>query len=313
MLNDIFVCGSSVASGYGRGKIDRTTRAYNKSWVHYLAEISSAKTVWNSSFSSKPIGLATGEIAEFTRQYGDRYKSYKDLFVIAEYTLPQYRHWDPVATSRTDTQQEIEVIPISFFRAGENLDHVTSTSFRDSGLQHIGKRFLVKNDVNILDEPHQLYTTMQFSNLDPKLVNDFTHKSREWLKYDQVDIETGERSLSEKKMASFLRYASDEITTTQNYLEHLNIPYLMFWAGGQSDNFCKKVDRYFAPLMANKRLIPMSTFTANKGAQEWSDDPIGVHPDEKGHRAISEYIYNWIVENNLQKNPNNTIFTGDYL
>ena len=314
MLNDIFVCGSSVASGYGKGKIDGKMGNSLKSWVNFLSEYSSAKNVWNVSLPAKPIGLSTVDVVQFVRQYGERYNTYNDLFVIVEYTIPQYRHWDPVAVSRNDTKEIIEVIPTASFRMGKNTDHLTSAGPRDNGASHVGQKFLTRasDEYDMLSPTNacNLYEEIRPSDLDKTFVDDYTHKAKEWLKYDVIDPETYSRQVSEKKMLTFLRYASDEVAFLQRYLTHFNIPYLMFWAGGQTPAFCRTVDRYFTPLMKDNRLIPMSKFSCNRAAIEWSNESWGVHPDEVGHQRIAEFIHDWIKTHKLTTKPNTTIFTG---
>jgi hypothetical protein len=316
MLNDIFVCGSSVASGYGKGKVHNQMGNHLKSWVDHLAERSSASNVWNMSMPSKPIGLSTADTVEFVRQYGKKYNTYDRLFVIVEYTIPQYKNWDPVAAARRDTAEEIEIIPITFFRMGKNTDHLTTTGPQDSGIKHLGQKFLKRNsaDVDLMEalDINRFYEEVKPADLDQAFVNKYREKSKNWLRYDSIDSTTGERRLSEKKMATYLRYASDEIYSLKRFLEHYNIPYLMFWAGGQTDIFCKKVDRYFGELIETKRLIPMSEFTCNKAAIHWSKESWGVHPDELGHERIGEFVTEWIIKHNLYNRPSTSIFTGEY-
>ena len=317
MLNDIFVCGSSVASGYGKGKLDQQMGYNLKSWVTGLAEHTNANNVWNVSLPSKPIGLSTADAVQFVRQYWEKYRSFDNLFVIVEYTLPQYKHWDPIAVARNDAKEEIEVIPITFFKMGKNTDHLTVDDPRYRGINHVGNKFLKRNteEYNMLSptSTNPLYEEISAADLDKTFVNQMHKRSKDWLKYDILDSETGAPQLSEKKMTTYLRYASDEIFSLRNYLESFNIPFLMFWAGGQTDTFCKKVDKYFAPLIESHRLIPMAQFSCNRAANEWSEESWGVHPDEIGHKRIAEFVYDWIHTHKLYTRPNSKIFTGDFV
>lgn len=314
MLNDIFISGSSIASGFGKGKIQiKSTKFGDKSWVHYLADNSDARNVWNFSLNAKPIGLASKDTIDFVRQYGKRYGNYDNLFAIIEYTIPQYREWDPVAMSRDDTKEQISVTPVSYFKQRDKNEQFVDPTHQLDDDKLILHDFYQRNDnadmltLDAMAPP--MYSPISPEDIDQQFHDSHTAKVKEWFKYD-LQLDDGTLALSEAKMKTYLRYALDEIYFIKRFLEHHNIPYLMMWAGGQSKQFCRTCDRYFAELIATNRLIPMSTFTCNKAAQEWSIKHYGSHPDDTGHQRISEFIYDWIKTHKLTAKPNNTLFTG---
>lgn len=315
MLNDIFISGSSIASGFGKGKIEiKSTRFGDKSWVHYLAENSSARNVWNFSLSAKPIGLATKDTVDFVRQYGNKFGTYDKLFVIIEYTIPQYREWDPVAMSRNDTKENISVTPVSYFKQlNSNEDYIDASNMQLDDRKLILHDFYQRNTdtdmVALGDMSPPMYTPIDQNDIDQTFRDTHTAKAKEWFKYD-LELDNGTLALSEQKMKLYFKYASDEMYSLKRYLEHFNIPYLMMWAGGQSKNFCRMTDRYFAELVSTNRLIPMTKFTCNKAAQEWSIKHLGSHPDDTGHQRIAEFVQQWIKEHKLYNKPNNTIYRG---
>lgn len=317
MLKDIFVCGSSHASGCGKGKIgDAGLPGSVKSWVYFLADIAEAKNVWNFSLPGKPVGLTNKDCISFIRQYWEKYRTYENLFVILEYTLPQYRTWDPVAMSRDDTKH-IEVVPITYYKQLRNNEHLVNpiklSSLKDE-TTYVEQKFYIRNEVNLdsySDKNHNhMYTEIQPTDLEKTFLDRHTEKVKQWFQFDIIDTETGQKRMSEEKIRKYFSYASDEIMFMKRHLEHFNIPYMMFWVGGQSEQFCVAIDRYLRPMMADNRLLPMRKFSSVRAAQEWSIKHWRSHPDEVGHERIAEFLYDWIDIHKLYQKPNQNIFTG---
>ena len=45
----------------------------------------------------------------------------------------------------------------------------------------------------------------------------------------------------------------------------------------------------------------MTTYTGTKASNEWSEKPFHNHPDAIGHKRIADYLFDWVVNNNLHK------------
>lgn len=301
MLKDILVVGTSIASGVGKGLVTGVPEAGAvKSWVYYLADLTEAKNVWNHSLPGKPLGLVNADAVEFGNQYYEKYRSYKDLFVILEYSLPSYRHWDPVATARADCAQ-MNVVPVTYFKPFRSIEDAAGLSNYYHGENYLQTQFFNRNPVDLLNShkhPHEIYHEVDPSDLVPQEFKKFQKRALEWFKP------------SEENRLRYLKYAFDEILAAQQYCENLNIPYVQTWVGGVTDHYKRAVDRYMKPLMQSKRLVPMTEFTAATATQEWSIKPWRNHPDDTGHRRIAEFYYDWITRHRLYELPNNKLYTG---
>ena len=117
-------------------------------------------------------------------------------------------------------------------------------------------------------------------------------------------------SIASQKYKRYYEYAGKTIKDMQDYLENRNIPYMMFWAGGQSKAFCKKNDRLFSRIVPSNRLIPMTEFTVIKAAHEWSINHWRSHPDEVGHLRIAEFLMDYGLRHKLFHKPKTGIYTG---
>ena len=84
MLKDIFVCGSSHASGVRYQPGSGIAEGAVKSWVYRLGDIAEANNIFNVSMLAKPIGFSTADTVLFCREYWEKYRTYENLFCIIE-------------------------------------------------------------------------------------------------------------------------------------------------------------------------------------------------------------------------------------
>ena len=315
---DLFVCGSSHASGVGKGKESTYNEMHEvKSWVRFLAEkYQYVNNLWNISLPGRPLGLTTSDTVEFVRDYYKKYGNYDKLFVILEYTYPTYRHWDPVALARNDTKN-LTAIPVSYYRLMRNNEHLTNhismSSLKDE-FKFIEQKFYQRTDVNFIDHKmdrhDNIYQEISIKDLDEEQYLLHNQKVKSWFEYDFVDVEIGSRRWSDNKSKQFIRYATDEVFAMKNWLEHFSIPYLMFWVGGENEVKNKHIDAAFRKLIQTKRMIPVTDFNMVTASKEWSIKHWRSHPDETGHERISEFILDWIERYNLLDRPKQEIYTG---
>lgn len=300
MLNDILVVGTSIASGTGKGKEPNTPDPHAvKSWVNVLAEKSYARNVWNHSLPGKPLGLVNADAVEFGKQYWDKYRSYENLFVILEYSLPSFRHWDPVASARSDCVQ-MNIVPITYFAPFTTLEEATQEKYY-RGNSLLKKKFYSRETHDMLahnPNTHHIYEEIEEEEIKPEDLKRFEQQAVDWF------------TPSEENKLRYLRYAFDEILATQKYCEDKNIAYMQTWVGGVTDAYKRGVDRFMKPLMTTNRLVPMTEFTAASATMEWSEKPWRNHPDKIGHRRIGEFYHDWINKYKLFERPNNTLYTG---
>lgn len=307
MFKDVFVCGSSHASGVGKGKVSSDDPG-TKSWVRFFAEKTNADNVWNISLPGKPLGLANADVIKFCREYWDRYRTYDNLIVLIEYTIPQYRTFDPVAMARDDTRS-IEVIPVNYYKMLRDNQHLVDPQLKLESKtegRYIEQKFYQRTDMKFLDhyeDKHDsIYKEIDVSELDEVSLALHNAKVKEWFEFDTVNP-LGHRMLSDEKLKKYVKYAIDELYFAKRWLEDHNIPYMMFWVGGQSERFCTLVDRSFREMIQTNRLIPMKQFTSVKASQQWSKKHWRSHPDAQGSERISEFLLEWILANDLYKKP----------
>jgi hypothetical protein len=271
-LRDLFVNGTSIASGWGTGYEQRVPQPNQTSWVHYFANTHNVQKLWNHSAVSKPIQISIEDTVGFCSEYLDHYGSYNNLFVIVELLLPENTKWPSIHSPYSD--EVIQPIVI------QTPDGKLSTMFVRHSKQ---KNYL--SDKNMLEYVHP-------SQID--LVEYQKHALR-LQNYSQRN-----KNLS----ASRLWQARSEIKFLHEYLLNRNIAHVIFWGCGMGHSYHKTVDRAIMPIVQQHRLIPMQTFTCFSKGSEWSQHPIEHHPDQQGHQRIAKFLNDYIAEHDLIRPPN---------
>lgn len=273
VIDDLFVSGSSFASGWGEDFANYNSVTSGKSWVTYFAQQTHARNVWNYSIVGKPVGMATTDTVEFCRNYLKKYGSLKNLFVIVEYTTPRYKHWGSLPSAAMVEPIDTPVIPIAFLskQPGKLLDTY----------------FLTRESDPVTLEVK--YNTVDRDKVTPDHLRQFEQDAAKWY------LDSGRTSIK------YINYAYDEIKYLKDFLDFYNCNYMMFWCTGKVESHRKMVDRYMRKLMTDRRLIPASEFNAITATLEWSLKPYRDHPDDIGHRRIAEYLINYLETHNLVK------------
>jgi hypothetical protein len=277
MINDLFVNGTSVASGFGVGH-ERIAQVNKKSWIHYFAESTSASNLWNHSLISKPIQLTIEHTIGFCEQYLEQYKTFNNLFVICEMTMPQPIKWATVRSDKYDLTN-YEILPI-----------VIQREMHEYGQEYQSMFVRQERKINFLKD------SIMYEYVAPKDIRQDDYRRHDTMvqNYYKDGVSNLYKRLVEAKI---------EIQYLQLWLSQRNIPYLLTWAAGQGDNYHNIVDRALKDVMVNKRLIPMKEFTCFSKGVEWSEKPFHNHPDDIGHVRISKFLLDWILKYNLLKPP----------
>jgi len=291
-----------MASGVGQGLESRTAEdGAVVSWVTALANLLEVDNVWNHSLPGKPIGLVHADFVEFHRQYIKRYGTSENLTIILEYSMPSYRHWDPVAASRSDCMG-MNIVPLAQFSPIMDWEKARSSAYyRDA--KFLQTEFYERREIDMLavsrNAGADMYQKVTDDVILPDEVLDFEARALEWF-----------RPTEENKLR-YMKYAFDELGSAQRLCNHWNTAYLQTWAGGFNDDYKRGVDRFLKPLsQGNPRLIPMQEFTSITATNDWSDKVWRNHPDEVGHKRIAEYFYNYIKEHKIYERPNNNLYRG---
>ena len=290
MINDLLVSGTSIASGWGDGKMTNPDPK-NYSWINYFANSTNIQNIWNHSYVSKPMQATMEHTMLFCEQYLERYGKYDNLFVIAEFTLPQNVKW-PELHLKSNIDSEI-ITPVVIQHADNGVINAdVADSYKTMFIRH-------KKNLNLLDE-NTSFNFISRSEIDEA---DLIAHSMRLQQFTQS---------SESNLLYRLQSAKAEITQFQTWLFERNIPHLFFWAAGIGKTFHKMVDKALLPSVKQNRLIPMTQFTCFSKAAEWSIQHRNYHPDQQGHKKLAEYVYNYVVEYDLLTPPVTKYIQGQY-
>jgi len=292
MIDHLYINGCSYATGWGKvHELSITREKGMKSWVDHFANKVSASDVWNHSLIGKPIGMSTIDTLGFCEEYYKRYQTFKDLFIVIEYTGPKYKLYPEIKVSSGDYKGEW-IYPVSFM-SGKNV-----TDFGPVGSAGVMWNTLwVRKNKSYLKPQEPEFLFVDRKNIRPEDIAKHNSGLEHWLMSTAVD-------LTPAVTQSYL-----EIQQTQKYLNNRNIRYVMYWIGGVSpsrEDYAigeKFYDQKYRKLYKNNRFIPMSTFTGTKATIKLSEKPFAGHPDATGHKRIADYLYNWVTKYNLHKTP----------
>ena len=143
MIRDLLVSGTSIASGWGEGKMQSRPDPKNYSWINYFANSTNIQNIWNHSYVSKPMQVTMEHTMLFCEQYLERYGNYDNLFVIAEFTLPQNVKWTELHL-KSNIDSEI-ITPVVIQHANDGVINAdVANTYKTMFIRH-------KKDLNLLD------------------------------------------------------------------------------------------------------------------------------------------------------------------
>ena len=283
MKKHLFVNGTSVASGWGKGQ-ERVAQPGKKSWVHHFAEKMGADELWNVSVVSKPIGITIDHTIGFCEQYLERYKTYKNLFVAIELILPQHEKWDTVRHTLDDVNEVVTPIVVQLDTSDmPNAD--VADRYQTIFVRH-------KKHINYLEQD----TLFHYIPPSEVMSIDYAEHLRKLQSIAPPQTNLTKRLVESAKELSFL----------QHWLAERNIAFMMHWAAGMHPGFQRRVDKAILKNTMPHRLVPMQHFTAFSKGAEWSIDAVANHPDSVGQFRIAEFLYEYACTHNLFENPKKT-------
>ena len=264
-MADLYINGSSFASGWGKGYEHQMTITPLDSWAKYFVETTQPDNYWIDAIVGKSIGMTARDTIFFCEKYKEKYGSLENLNVVLEFTTPRYRHWDPVNMINGD-----KAYPIAHIRH----DNMNAT-------QH----YFIKRDWIDFSLSYA-ETFVHDEEIVPEELEQWSRKVKEWY-------------FSGWPIQKFMAYAVEEITATMKYLDANNVNYAMWWCVGRTKLGKKLVERYTRTLYKNGRYIKPSLMNGHEVAETISHESFKGHPDAVGHKYISDYLVNYINENNL--------------
>jgi hypothetical protein len=290
MLTDLYVDGTSYASGWGKGharNLFKTSDAY--SWVDRFSEITNCNNVWNHSLVAKPCDMQVFDIRNFCNQYYNKFKTFDKLFVIAEYSYITYRSIG-IVKAREGIFKNQDIIPVVMAKGTE------VNSNEAGGFGYIIQYVRKSDDYLNIQEP--LFVKIPEEHIDPDDVNRVKEFATQWLLTRFTNY------------IEHLDYMYKNLSLIKNFLIKRNIPFVIYSAA-VSDNAPEKVfiDQTLKTLAKDKRIIPLKEFSGRTLSKKYSIEEYTVHPDKLGHMAIAQHLYDWILKHNLHKKPNPSIIT----
>ena len=274
MIKDVFVNGTSAATGVGLGKSKIGSLDLPDAWPFQFCNKVNAGHLWNHSIPSKPFELAIRDTYGFVNQYLDDGNKAEDLLVLNEFASVGF---PPLLQPVFESENTI-VFPIIY-----------STSPLTMSVEQISEDFRTywcETQV----KPNYLKGRVYTDNIDtvPEHLR-FRHE------HDKNNYYKFEHTLSRR-----LHTVVEEIYKLQLWLLAKNIKYLNFWTSGgthlydHNREYANMVDRA-SKKNYNGNFIPMNTFgCVDYGVYKSIQSPDGVHPDAVGHYAIAEFLYKYL-------------------
>jgi hypothetical protein len=250
-----------VASGWGLGLESFTGFQASQSWPHYFANLANANQLWNISLPSKPVDLIVRDQIGFCKDYIASGRHPNDLMCLIEFLLPA----NPFLAAVVETPTEL-VFPILMHN--DPAKHTT--------LDTEWTEFFVSTPKTPQYLKQDLYTPVKIN------ASDKDNYRKEKYKYF-----ANHHSFSNRMVQ-----VREQIHKLQRWLSEHGFGYMMFWAGGNSNNFHRIVDRSIMPgIPEPHRYIQMQEFTIKNWLVVNNIKTIKDHPDRLGHKLLAEYIY----------------------
>ena len=290
MLTDLYVDGTSYASGWGKGhekNLFKTSDAY--SWVDRFSEITNCNNVWNHSLVAKPCDMQVFDIQNFCNQYYNKFKTFDKLFVIAEFSYITYRSIGTVK-AREGIFKNQDIIPVIMAKG------IELNSNEAGGFGYIIQYVRKSEDYLNIQEP--LFVKVPEEHIDPDDVKRIKEFATQWLLTRFTNY------------IEHLDYMYTNLSLIKNFLIKRNIPFVIYSAA-VSDNAPEQhfIDQTLRTLVKDKRIVPLKEFSGRSLSSKHSIEEYTVHPDKMGHMAIAEHLYDWVLKHNLHKKPNPSIIT----
>jgi len=291
-MRDLFVNGCSYATGWHGGNqalptvTSKDVITDTLSWVQMFANHNNVQNCWNHSMVAKPIEMMYEDTIGFCKQYYNKYGTFENLFVINELTDPNYRKFDPVTLKGIVTDkkfdEEYKVVPI-VFRSEQSLLDGEVSPWKSIFVK-------IKKNVDYLAEDQFGEQIDMREILKGELAR---HKHEKDFQHEQSKANTFRH----------LELTREVLESVSDFLISENIPHLLFWIGGRQEGFKKLLDKYYTKLIKHHRLIPACTFTGIDFGLKHSVEPIGVHPDHFGHKAVADFLNDYVHTYNLTAKP----------
>ncbi len=290
-MKDLFINGCSFATGWHGGEYtipsitSKDVVTDTISWVQHFANMNNIENCWNHSIVAKPIDMTVVDSIGFCEQYYEKYKTFKDLFVVCELTDPSYRSFNPVTLKGLVTDKkfydEYSIVPIAF-RGDRQYIEIEASEYKSIYVK-------LKKDIDYL-------SIDQFAEQVP-----------------MEEIAEGEiaRHNHEKEIAVGMRVSPlvnlditlRQLTRMTDYFHEHDIRYVMTWTGGRDPKYKKLLDKYYKKFVSTKRLVSAELYAGVDFSLKHSKEPVGMHPDQFGHVAIAQFLTEYVATCNLDQSP----------
>ena len=270
-MADLYINGSSFASGWGKGYEDIKGITPLDSWTKYFQQHIQPDNTWIDAIPGKSIGMTARDTVKFCKHYKEKYGTLDTLNVVLEFTTPRYRHWDELNT--VDGKTAYPVAHLSRTNIRETIHYFIRREFNEHDLAH--------NDTVVNDE-----------EIVPEELNQWKKQVDAWY-------------FGKQPPGFYMNYAVEEISAAQQYLNDNNVNYVMWWCAGRSKMVSALIERYTRVLYRDAKMIKPSAMSGHAVVENISDEDYSGHPDAKGHKYIADFLIKHINENNLFGRNNN--------
>ena len=266
---NLFVCGSSVAAGWGTGKVEKTDPL--DSWPHWLATGLNADTFYNYSMPMRTNGSVILETLEFIKEYEEEGHDLDDVMLVMEFLHPMFLDVGTVKT-KTGTTASVSYKPDTLRKTG---DKEVYLNFKRGSLDKWKVSTTVDLTILLDDEYKELM--IRLDNAKDTMLND----------YNSIVMDL------HRKLGNFV-----------TYLRSRKIKYLMTWVLTDSVTTEKIVydrDRSLYEHCYDKRFIKSTDFSTHAYCFDTNSDSLSElgHPTMEGHRKLANFLSTYIEDNRL--------------
>tara|TARA_Y100001972_G_scaffold45349_1_gene56027 strand:+ start:267 stop:1079 length:813 start_codon:yes stop_codon:yes gene_type:complete len=264
-MSDLYVNGSSFATGWNEEYQDYNLVTPSKSYAEFLAERLNSN-LYKHCYGGKPLQSSVDQTIEFCKGYKEKYGTFENLKVVVELTTLRYRQWQPVKMLNGEYAQPVAYVN----RADINQWEVYFIQrSMDSDLTEHTKEI-----------PADQITKEGFEQY-----------------YDELEMwyPTGEYA-SDKELQKHITTAHGHLSRGKEYLEENNIEYLFWWVSGKHRRLRFVISGVSESL--GPRFLPNKVFY---GTSVCDNDPNAFkgHPTLEGHDKISVALLDYASKHNF--------------
>lgn len=271
-MSDLYVNGSSFATGWCEEYEELYFVTPNPSWADYLAELLGSETLYKHGYNGKPPQSTVDHTIEFCEAYKAKHGSLDNLKVCMELTTARYRQWEKIKDKDGNLVQ-----PVSF------------PSVED--IRELVEYFMIRYmDPETLEEHSKIILR---EDIPEEELAKYYKEVLWWYPFGP-DKMTG--IASRKTLWKFLANCQEHLSRGIEYFEENNVDYMFWWINGRTAGTRRTLGSLSKSL--GPRLLSNKIFN---GTNIVDADPTSFrgHPSNDGHRKIAQGLFEHAAEQNF--------------